>query len=254
MGNIQNLIGQRFGKLVVEQDIGRYSTNEIKWLCKCDCGNTRITKTYFLKRGINSCVKCNYEDLTNQKFGKLLVIKRIEDKINSVGGKVIQWLCKCECDNETTRTSYELKRGKCCCKECKAELDRKNNGTGYKDISGIYWSSIKGQAIKRDVEFSIDIEYAYSLFELQNGKCKLSGMEIQFAKNKVDYLNGGTTASLDRIDSDLGYIKGNVQWVHKWINRMKSNHSQNVFIDLCKKVSLWQSCVHPSKLMEASSI
>lgn len=45
-----------------------------------------------------------------------------------------------------------------------------------------------------------------------------------------------TTASLDRIQNDKGYIEGNVQWVHKDINRMKNIFEQNYFIDICKKI------------------
>ena len=34
-----------------------------------------------------------------------------------------------------------------------------------------------------------------------------------------------------------GYIKGNVQWVHKDINYMKSNFEQPYFIDVCKMIA-----------------
>ena len=42
-----------------------------------------------------------------------------------------------------------------------------------------------------------------------------------------------TTASLDRIDSLLGYTIDNVQWVHKDINRIKFDMSQCRFVELC---------------------
>ena len=44
------------------------------------------------------------------------------------------------------------------------------------------------------------------------------------------------TASIDRIDSKSGYIEGNIQWVHKFINSMKLDHTQEEFIKLCKAV------------------
>ena len=47
------------------------------------------------------------------------------------------------------------------------------------------------------------------------------------------------TASVDRIDSTKGYLKGNVQWVHKSINQMKSNRTDEEFIALCKAVALY---------------
>lgn len=42
--------------------------------------------------------------------------------------------------------------------------------------------------------------------------------------------------SLDRIDSSLGYIPGNVQWVCKQINISKHILSTKEFIGMCRKV------------------
>jgi len=81
--------------------------------------------------------------------------------------------------------------------------------------------------------FSITIEYAWDLFLKQNRKCAMSGMEINFAATGKDKF----TASLDRIDSNEGYVDGNVQWVHKDINWMKNTFSQQHFVDMCKKVA-----------------
>jgi DNA adenine methylase len=79
------------------------------------------------------------------------------------------------------------------------------------------------------------------LYLKQNGKCALSGTDIEFARTKQEYLQGKTTASLDRINSSSGYTKNNVQWVHKWINKMKSNHSQERFLSLCANVCNYQT-------------
>lgn len=75
------------------------------------------------------------------------------------------------------------------------------------------------------------------LFLKQNRKCILSGIEIGFPKAWGVKSKTNITASLDRIDSSKGYVKGNVQWVHKTINSMKMNMSDINFIDLCKKVA-----------------
>lgn len=44
------------------------------------------------------------------------------------------------------------------------------------------------------------------------------------------------TASLDRIDSTKGYIKDNIQWIHKDIQRLKLNFSQTKLIELCQLI------------------
>ncbi len=43
--------------------------------------------------------------------------------------------------------------------------------------------------------------------------------------------------SIDRIDSNIGYEEGNIQWVDKRINMMKGSLSNEEFIELCTKVS-----------------
>lgn len=89
---------------------------------------------------------------------------------------------------------------------------------------------------KRGVVFSISMEYAWSLYEKQNKKCVLSGLSLVFAKTKKGHSTGETSASLDRIDSKEGYVEGNVQWLHKWVNLMKSDFSQEEFIQYCKLI------------------
>jgi len=52
----ENLIGERFGRLLVIQVAGRNKYGQIKWLCKCDCGNTKAVFGSDLKRGkVKSC-------------------------------------------------------------------------------------------------------------------------------------------------------------------------------------------------------
>ena len=45
------------------------------------------------------------------------------------------------------------------------------------------------------------------------------------------------TASIDRIDSSAGYVAGNIQFVHKHINKMKNNLDEQCFIEMCKLVA-----------------
>lgn len=43
------------------------------------------------------------EDLTGRKFGRLTVLKRIEDRISPSGRAVPQWLCECNCEEHTKK-------------------------------------------------------------------------------------------------------------------------------------------------------
>lgn len=114
----------------------------------------------------------------------------------------------------------------------------RNNWKGSKNnlISGSYLCDIKCRSKKRGYEFDIDIDYIEELLIQQKFRCALSGISIQ-----VEFVGksckDGIIASLDRIDSTKGYIRGNVQWVHKDINWMKQEFAQERFIELCKAVA-----------------
>lgn len=68
-------------------------------------------------------------DLSGQRFGRLLVLKRAPNKQN---GR-IAFLCKCDCDKETSISSHELKSGNTRSCGC---LRRENFSTRFIDLSG----------------------------------------------------------------------------------------------------------------------
>ena len=52
-----DLIGQRFGKLLVQYRFGAGDHHEryVLWACWCDCGRTTLTRTVKLTHGQSSC-------------------------------------------------------------------------------------------------------------------------------------------------------------------------------------------------------
>lgn len=58
-------------------------------------------------------------DLSGQRFGKLIVVKRVENYITSGGQSKVMYLCKCDCGNERTVQAGKLKSGVITrCAEC----------------------------------------------------------------------------------------------------------------------------------------
>lgn len=108
-------------------------------------------------------------------------------------------------------------------------------GKRYKEIPGKYFSRLKVHAKDKNREFSITKKYVWDKFVEQKRKCALSGVEITFPK--VCDCRVMQTASLDRIDSSKGYIAGNVQWIHKDLNKIKSDFAEPDFIKWCLKVA-----------------
>ncbi len=97
--------------------------------------------------------------------------------------------------------------------------------------------TVSKEAVTRNLEFSVTIEELWKLFEDQGAKCSISGLPISFGKYSRTDIGKPCTASLDRISSEDGYLRGNIQWVHKDVNIMKNKLTQEYFIDLCKIIA-----------------
>lgn len=148
---------------------------------------------------------------------------------------------RCECGYEGFRRASHLESGRTrMCKSCASKETAasypppvKRQAVGL--LGKTYYSSLRRGADVRGLEWSVSQEYLWSIF---TGKCALTGQEITLS---LETHNSAPayhyfTASLDRIDSSLGYIEGNVQWVHKDINRLKNNYDQEDFIKMCTMV------------------
>lgn len=85
------------------------------------------------------------------------------------------------------------------------------------------------KSFTRDKQTNLTENYLSELWKTQDEKCALSNVPIHL-KNGKHKLN---TASLDRIDSSIGYVEGNVQFVSYGVNLAKntfSNDDMNSFI------------------------
>lgn len=139
------------------------------------------------------------------------------------------WRVRCNCGVESWRGSHGLRtRRTNSCKSCAKTVMHENTF----NIS--YLKRVKGRAIKSNFEFNIDADYIYNIYLKQKGKCALSALPIEF---RLNWKKNEQTASLDRIDNTKGYIKGNVQWLHKDINNMKYTFTEEYFINLCKSIA-----------------
>lgn len=61
-----DLIGKSFGRLTVVEDSGMRATKgEVKWLCRCECGNTTLATGGNLKSGTVSSCGCLARELSS---------------------------------------------------------------------------------------------------------------------------------------------------------------------------------------------
>lgn len=169
-------------------------------------------------------------DLTGKTFGNLEVISRAPSKKRST-----QWFCRCVCGTVKSIAACHLRSG--CIKDCGrvhyelGEVHTSWRGSG--EIGHRYFQHICLMAKKRNIPMEITLDDMWILFLNQNRKCALSGVPLTFDRKDGRMVG---TASLDRIDSSMGYAKGNVQWVHKEINFMKRHLSESQFLEHCKNI------------------
>lgn len=240
-----DLVGRRFGKGIVLECIGQkiagnksHRTYKI-WHLICDCGNTYETLTpYLLSGNSNSCGCLRHKDLTNERYGFLVVIK-FHNRIIKNKRSVIIWECLCDCGKTHNVQSEYLLNGDVISCGCYVNnlainkcpniqiIDTNNNRNKYKSIHS-YFGTIKSGAKKRNISITITAKDIEQQLIKQNYLCALSNHPIS--------LLIPCTASLDRINNDEGYHKNNIQWVHRSINYMKGTMTVKSFVEWCQMV------------------
>jgi hypothetical protein len=182
--------------------------------------------------------KYYYDNLIGKKFNFLTITKFLGFFLQGKEHKRAKFLCTCECGNQKEAFLPHIKNGNvksCGCRKI-GKYNKAWKGSGK--IGMTLWNRFIRNASDRNIEFNITIGYANKLFDKQRGKCALSGVDIQ-----LSYDQKTCTASLDRKDSYKGYIKGNVQWLHKDVNIMKRCITDKQFIEFCHKVAKFRPLI-----------
>ena len=160
-GYRDDLTGKTFGTLTV---LG-FNKETKRWKCRCTCG-AEVERTNSAFK--NTEIFCNdlskhpekvkpvkaLDDFTNQRFGKLYVLNRAEDKISPTNGhRYAMWHCLCDCGKTRDVDGWLLKNGKIhCCKDCeninreeKKRLTQIRNERlkAERDTKKKYWDNIK---------------------------------------------------------------------------------------------------------------
>lgn len=227
------VIGQKFGKWTVVDSIPIYTKGGQRNVkVKCDCGTIEYKHWSSLRLGkTTQCMKCKRlarRAVINvgDKYKEYTVISDATQIKN-----VLKYKVRCSCGSEHYMTSAGLlstarwfKCKKCATKESQDIVTMKNGKIG--DLSLAMINRIKVKAILRNIAFDISIDYLWKLFIDQNKCCAITG----------DLLSTIKEASLDRIDSSLGYIEGNVQWTTKQANKCKHILTMNELYEFANKV------------------
>ena len=107
---IKDMTGQRFGRLVAQEAVGRRNTESL-WRCLCDCGNEALVRVSVLTRGDAVSCGCYRRELSvargrdyrGLRFGRLRVLAR--------SPRPRRWFCVCDCGNFTETMAVNLVSG-----------------------------------------------------------------------------------------------------------------------------------------------
>lgn len=191
------------------------------FIVDCICGKTssfksKGTAVNLLKR--NSCRYCS------KRYQKT-------DLQGNIYKKEKKWCCICSgCNIEQCYTRKDHAKQSSIfdwqCKNCigKSKGFSNNRSVGDKQR---YYNRFYKSAIRRGINWDLNVE---TMFEKFNGYCALTNWEISIHYSQ-------STASLDRIDSNLGYTLDNIQWVHTMVNMSKNKYKQEDFVKMCIAVS-----------------
>ncbi len=143
--NCINEIGNKYGSLTVIE-YAKDSNGRGAWLCKCDCGKTKIVRGPDLRANkVTHCSKscpCKinpaFIDETNNKYGYLTVLYRTP--FNSNSNKVM-WHCKCQFGNECDVLGDSLRRG--LTKSCGCKSKELNAEKHSKDLKGQLFGNLE---------------------------------------------------------------------------------------------------------------
>lgn len=174
-------------------------------------------------------------DHTGKRFNKLLVLKF---EYSSGRNRYYKVHCDCGIEKVVATSFFTNKKNKSCGCHRMKKGPAHNAFRGVGQLGSSFISIIKSRAKFKRIDISDDLtlEFLWELNIKQDGKCALTGDSLIWPENYHAGWQKKTNASLDRIDSSLGYIPTNVQWVTKNVNFMKQELSQQVFIETCSKV------------------
>lgn len=241
---MKNLVGQKFGKLIVlEKAKSILSGKNLRcaWKCQCDCGNIKIIKANnLLNNRTKSCGCIRNESRTNLKNGdKINRLTLIEFIINKA-----QWKCSCDCGTiiyVKTGNIINNNTKSCGCLKTENLIKR-----AYKLADGRRKSTPQIASAKRvwknycyrDKECTITFDEFLKISQQNCTYCgsipntkynyfsTISSRSSEKAKQEGLFIYNG----LDRIDSSKSHTIDNVVPCCILCNRSKNNRTLNDFL------------------------
>jgi hypothetical protein len=149
-------------------------------------------------------------------------------------------------DGSEVRRNLKLGRSNYCSLKCSGKvnskhLDKSGNVDNFKGKIGRRdeYTGLRehlNRVKKRNKDYNITLDDLLTQWNEQKGICPYTGIKLVQPKDATDEIIYNK-ASLDRIDSSLGYIKGNIQFISASANYAKSSMTHEEMITFCKLIA-----------------
>lgn len=169
--------------------------------------------------------KNNFEDLTNKKFNKLLVLG-FSHRCNTKRKKVF-WKCICDCGEIKSILGESLKNGNT--KSCGCINSYKDNTASFNHL----YSNYKNRAKLSKLKFDLNKKQFRFLTQQNCHYCGIKPSQIlKQRKTSLPYVYNG----IDRMDNSKGYTLENCLTCCKLCNNMKHKNDINKFLNQIKSI------------------
>jgi hypothetical protein len=168
-------------------------------------------------------------ELTCEMCGKVFTRKAAEVNRNRKLGRRV--FCSLECTGKantgnfppTTATANYLRRGK-----------TPDKYPPFRE----YLKLIKRRTRERHEKLTLTLEDIKQQWERQNGTCPFTGWQLEIPRttNWAESPISPRRASIDRIDSSVGYVPGNIRFVSVMANYCKNHFPDEEVLEFCRAV------------------
>lgn len=166
-------------------------------------------------------------DITGQRFGKLVALVQVATEITPTGNSHTRWLFKCDCGNEKVirkRNIVNMGHTSCGCQRFYLDKSIPNLNALYTDY--------RKRAKYSNLGFTITIEQFQKLTKQNCFYCDKEPSQSYCTETNTPYVYNG----LDRVDSALGYTLDNIVTCCKSCNYAKHVLTQKEFFDMIKRI------------------
>lgn len=174
-------------------------------------------------------------DHTGKRYYQLTVIKRANNDTNGRS----TWLCKCDCGKEVLVKGFSLSTGNTKSCGCRNDIWKKNLGKRRRDamqikypgnVSAILrlYAGYKRGASVRNLDFDLGLEEFKTITQQPCYYCGIPPRQvIHTAHSKlISYTHNG----IDRINNEVGYVKGNIVACCTICNYAKGTQTMKEFV------------------------